>query len=328
MRKSFPVSAISVFFAALAAFAVITCTQDKTTTIAVIPKGTSHIFWKSVHAGAKKAGQEKQIDIIWQGPQKEDDRSMQIEVVQNFISRGVDALVLAPLDAAALVRPVEAAIKRDIKVVIIDSDLNSGAYASFVATDNFAGGKIGAKRLAEFLPDGAGNVLMMRYNEGSASTTKREEGFLEGLREYAPQATVVSSDQYGGVTIESSLQAGQNLLNKFEELDGIFCPNESTTQGMLRALETAGKSGQIRFVGFDSSEPLLKGLKEEKIHGLVVQNPFKMGYLGVATAVAAINGEKVDKRVDTGVMLITPDNIDQPEAQQVISPDIEKWLGK
>jgi ribose transport system substrate-binding protein len=303
------------------------CARETTTTIAVIPKGTTHSFWKTIHAGAEKAAQEAGIQVIWQGPQKEDDREMQINVVQNFISRGVDAIVLAPLDEVALVRPVEAALRRNIPVVIIDSDLRDKIYSSFVATDNYEGGKLAAKHLAGLI-EAKGNVMMMRYNEGSASTSNREQGFLDGMKEHAPDAPLVSTDQYGGVTAESSLQTGQNLLNKYTELDGIFCPNESSTFGMLRALETAGKAGTVKFVGFDSSDPLMEALKSDRIHGLVVQNPFKMGYLGVKTALAVVNREKAEKRIDTGVMLITKKNCDTPEMQQVIAPDIEKWLGE
>lgn len=297
-------------------------TKDESVSIAVIPKGTTHVFWKSIHAGAKKAGRELGVEVIWQGPQKEDDREMQINVVQNFVSRGVDAIVLAPLDEAALVRPVKAANKRDIPVVIIDSDLKDTSYASFVATDNYRGGRLAAERMAALL-DGTGKVLMMRYAEGSASTAKREQGFVDGIAELAPAIELVSTDQYGGVTAESALQVGQNLLNKHTELDGIFCPNESTTFGMLRALTIAGKAGQITFVGFDTSEPLIQALEEGTIHGLVAQNPFTMGYLGVKTAVAAIEGKPVDKRVDTGVEMVTADNLDDPAIKQAIAPEVE-----
>ncbi len=324
MRGISSIVAATALVAALAG-----CGQSKkNVSIAVIPKGTTHVFWKSIHAGAEMAANELGVEVIWQGPQKEDDREMQINVVQNFISRGIDAIVLAPLDEAALVRPVESAVNREIPVVIIDSDLREPLYSSFVATDNYAGGAIAAQHLANTLA-GAGNVLMMRYAEGSASTQKRERGFLDGLAEAAPGIVVVSADQYGGVTAESALQAGQNLLNKFgDDLDGVFCPNESTTFGMLRALQMAGKTGAITFVGFDSSEPLMNALENGEIQGLVVQNPFKMGYLGVKTAHAVIRGQEVDKRVDTGVMLVTRENLNDPETVAVISPDLEKWLGE
>jgi ribose transport system substrate-binding protein len=309
----------------LCAAILVDCSRVKKTSIAVIPKGTTHVFWKSVHAGAVKASRELGVEVIWQGPLKEDDRAGQIEVVQNFISRGASAIVLAPLDEVALVRPVDAAVKRGIGVVIIDSDLKSDNYGSFVATDNYAGGKLAARRLAELL-GGKGKALMMRYNEGSASTANREKGFLDGMAEYAPAVTLVSTDQYGGVTQASAMQTGQNLLNKYGELDGIFCPNESTTFGMLRALQLAGRAGKVRFVGFDASEPLTVALRDGQLHGLVVQNPFNMGYLGVKTAVEALRGVQVPKRIDTGVMLVTAENFQEAAVQDVVSPDIAGWL--
>jgi len=300
--------------------------------VAVIPKGTTHEFWKSVHAGAVKAGQEENAEILWQGPAKEDDRKGQIEVVQNCSSRGVDAIVLAPLDEVALARPVEAAVKRGIPVVIIDSDLKSKAFASFVATDNYAAGKLAAKHMAESLAGkegaGTGNILVMRYLEGSASNSNRENGFLDGLKEYAPKALVVSSNQYAGVTAESALKTAQNLLNKFPALDGIFTPNAPTTFGMLRALRIAGRSKQAKLIGFDATDPLLDAMKAGEIAGLVVQDPFRMGYLGVKTALAAKRGEKVADRIDTGARLIVAADLDKPDVRELIHPDLKRWLGE
>ncbi len=232
--------------------------------IAVIPKGTTHSFWKAVHAGAEKAAGEAGVDVIWQGPQKEDDRQLQIQVVQNFISRAVDAIVLAPLDDRALVPPVEAAVRRGIPVVVIDSDLRSEAHSSFVATDNAAGGRLCAQRLCERL-NGSGKVIMLRYAEGSASTANREQGFLDGMREYGPGIELLSATQYAGATMEKAFQAAQNLLTRYAGVDGVFCPNESTTQGMLRALQTAGLAGKVRFVGFDSNATLLQAMRDGEI---------------------------------------------------------------
>ena len=293
--------------------------------IAVIPKGTTQEFWKSIHAGAVKASREADVEIIWQGPQKEDDRQMQIQVVQNFISRQIDAIVLAPLDARSLVRPVEQAVKRDIPVIIIDSGLESEAQTSFVATNNYEGGRLCAKRLAEVL-DYKGKIIMLRYMEGSASTTAREEGFLDGLQEFAPDIELLLQNQYAGSTIEKALQASQNILNRFGEIDGIFCPNESSTQGMLRALQTSGRAGKVKLIGFDSNETLINGLRSGELQGLAVQDPFDMGYQGVLTAVATLKGEPVEPRIDTRIMMITADNMDQEDASSLLKPDFERWL--
>jgi len=293
--------------------------------IAVIPKGTTHEFWKSIHAGAVKAARELDVEIDWKGPPAEDQRQRQIEIVQNFVTRKMDAIVLAPLHDTALVNPTEAATDAGVKVIIIDSSLKSDKYVSFVATDNKVGGKLGAKRLCEVM-GGKGKALMMRYAQNSASTEKREAGFLEGMKEYGPEIELVSINQHGGATRESAKTKADQLLTKFRNVDGIFCPNESTTYGMLRALETAGLAGKVKFVGFDSSESLVKALHEGTVNGLSVQNPFNMGYLGVKTAVAAIRGEQVAKRIDTGVIMVTPENMDKPEMKELLSPDLDKWL--
>ncbi len=293
--------------------------------IAVIPKGTTHQFWKSIHAGANKAASETGVEVIWQGPQREDDRQMQIQVVQNFISRGISAIVLAPLDSRALVPHVEAAVKRDIPVVIIDSDLESDVQSSFVATNNREGGRMCARRLADVL-DRTGKIIMLRVMEGGASTTNREEGFLDEIKAYAPEIEILVDNQYGGATVEKALQVSQNLLNRFDQVDGIFAANESTTQGMLRALQTAGRAGTVKFVGFDSNETLLDGMRDGQIHGLAVQDPFDMGYTGVRTAVAVLNGQPYEKHVDTRIMMITPENIMSDEAQELLNPDLSTWL--
>ena len=301
-------------------------TASVTYRIAVIPKGTTHTFWKSIHAGARKAGKETNAEIFWLGPEKEDDRKAQIEIVQNFISRGVDAIVLAPLDDTALVRPVETAKARGIPVVIIDSSLNSDAYVSFVATDNREGGRMGARRLGELM-GGAGSAMMLRYSEGSASTVKREAGFMEEMQAKSPNVTFLSTNQYGGATKESAMQASQNLLIRFgDRVNAIFTPNESTTFGMLRALENAGRTDEIRFVGFDTSPELIAALRERKIQGLVAQDPFDMGYNGVKAAVDAIEGREVPRRIATRLEMITPDNVDSPDIQELIQPELDRWL--
>ncbi|HUF08449.1 MAG TPA: substrate-binding domain-containing protein [Rhodothermales bacterium] len=293
--------------------------------IAVIPKGTTHQFWKSIHAGANKAASELDVEVIWQGPQREDDRQMQIQVVQNFVSRGISSIVLAPLDSRALVPHVEAAVRREIPVIIIDSDLDSDVQSSFVATNNREGGHMCARRLADILGR-KGRVIMLRVMEGGASTTNREEGFLEEIKVYAPDIEILVDNQFGGATVEKALQVSQNLLNRFNEIDGIFTANESTTQGMLRALQTAGRAGSVKFVGFDSNETLLDGMRDGQIHGLAVQDPFDMGYRGVHTAVAVLKGLPFEKHVDTRIMMITPDNIQTDEAQSLLNPDLTTWL--
>lgn len=291
--------------------------------IVVIPKGTSNPFWKSVHAGAAHAEKELgNVEIFWVGPENEDDRKQQIDVVNNYIARNVDAIVLAPLDSKALVSPVENAVSRGIPVVIIDSALESDVQASFVATDNVEGGRYGARRLGEVM-GGKGKAILLRYAVGSASTEYREQGFMEEMAAKFPDIEFLSSTEYAGVTRESATQVSTNLLNLYgDQVEGVFCPNESSSFGMLRALENTGKAGKIKFVGFDASADLVKGMEDGHIHGLVAQDPFDMGYKGVTTAVAVINGEAVEKVIPTKLTLVTPENLKTEEIQNLIAPEL------
>ncbi len=339
MKKLLPVI---VFVVALVIFVAIGCKRkeagENKYRIAVIPKGTTHVFWKSIHAGAVKAEQELKasgidVEVIWKGPLKEDDREEQIKVMEGFITARVSGIVLAPLDDAALRMPVKDAVSNKIPVVIIDSGLKSEDYASFVATDNYIGGRKGGERLAEIL-GGKGKVIMLRYQEGSASTMNREQGFLDILKEKYPQIEVVSANQYGGATTESAYIASESLLAPLRTpdggltIDGIFCPNESTAFAMLRALESGGFAGKVKYVGFDSSERLVQGLRKGYIHGLVLQDPINMGYLGVKTMMAHLRGEKVEKRIDTGSAVATPENMDEPRMKNLLEPDFKKWLNE
>ncbi len=301
-------------------------------TIAVIPKGTTHEFWKSIHAGAVKAQRELTaagvpVSVIWKGPLKEDDREQQIQVVENFTGRQVSAIVLAPLDNKALVAPVETAVRGKIPVVIIDSGLNTPAIASFVATDNREGGRIAARNLGRML-GGRGNVIMLRYAVGSASTEEREAGFLEVMATDFPAIKLVSTDQHGGATRDTARRAAENLLNRYgRDLQGVFACNESTSVGMLLALRDAGLAGgKVTLVGFDSGETLNAGLLAGDIQGLVVQNPFNMGYLGVKTAVAALRGEQVPARIDTGVGFVTKENFNDPAMADIVHPPLKDYL--
>src|SRR5215469_895488 len=320
------------FFAALGSFSCgKTASQAVRYSIAVIPKGTTHEFWKAIHAGAVKAEQELsgpdlQVSITWKGPLREDDREQQIQVVEGFLSQGVNGIVLAPLDNRALVRPVEEAAGAGIPTVIIDSALDSSKIISFVATDNLKGGEIAADRMAELL-HGKGKVLLLRYQEGSASTTDREQGFLNRMKSAYAGLEVISSDQYAGPTRDTAKQASENLLNRFgNDIQGVFCVNESSTAGMLLALQDLGRAGKVAFLGFDATQQFIDAMRNKQLNGVVVQNPFNMAYLGVKTMVEHLEGKSVDRRVDTGVTMITPENLDDPASQTLLHPPVDQYL--
>jgi ribose transport system substrate-binding protein len=295
--------------------------------IAVIPKGTTHEFWKSVHAGAVKAARELDVDVIWKGPLREDDLKQQIDLMQSFVAQSVSGIVVAPLSDKGLVGSVKAATDAHVPVVVFDSDLAGGDTVSFVATDNQAAGKAGGNELARRA--GRGNVVLLRYQEGSASTSNRERGFLDAVGTHS-DVHVVSDSQYAGPTVETAEKASENLLAALKAdagaVQGIFTPNESATFGMLLALRKAGLAGKVHLVGFDASEKLLQAVRSGEIDALVVQRPFEMGYLSVRTMVAHIRGQGVERRIDTGSAVVTKENIDTPEMQAIVKPDLQKWL--
>jgi len=315
-------------------FALVTSlpAADKSYTIAVVPKGTTHEFWKSINAGAFKARDELaaqgvKVEVIWKGPLKEDDRDQQIQTVENFTTRRVSGIVLAPLDSQALVRPVNNAIRAKVPVVIFDSGLKTENYVSFVATDNYKGGVLAAQHLGKLL-SGKGNVILLRYAVGSASTEEREAGFLDTLKKQFPEIKLLASDQYAGPTRETGYQASQNLLTRFgRDVNGIFCPNENSTIGMTKALRDIGRAGgKVKMVGFDAGSQSVADLKSGDVQGLVVQNPVFMGYKGVMTMVEHLQGKKVEKRIDTGVVLVTPENAEKPEIKELLNPPLDKYL--
>jgi ribose transport system substrate-binding protein len=298
----------------------------QTIAIGVIPKGSTHEHWKRVRIGAEKAAAEYRaagvpVEVIWKGPLREDDREQQIQVVEGFVSQNVRGLVLAPLDSRALLRPVEEAARAGIATLVFDSALATpNPTVSYVSTDNGKGGRLAGARMGEVL-GGKGTVLMLRYQEGSAATEEREQGFLDALREGFPGVTVVSSDQYAGPTRDTAKRAAENLLNQYgTRLDGIFASNESATGGMLLALQDLGRAGQVKFVGFDYSASFVEPLRKGEIHGFIAQHPVNMGYQSVRTIVEHLQGRTVPKTVDTGVVMVTLDNLQTPAIQAVIDP--------
>jgi ribose transport system substrate-binding protein len=299
--------------------------------IAFVPKGTTMTFWLTIHAGAIKAQRDLTekgipVEVIWKGPLREDDREQQIQVVEGFTSQGVDGIVLAPLDATALVRPVEEAKRLGISTVVVDSGLDSDEIVSFVATDNFKGGQMAADEMGR-LVDGEGNVVLLRFLAGSASTTAREEGFLSRLEEAWPDIEVISSDQHAGATRDTGKRAAENLLNRYgEEIDGIFVVNESSTTGMLLALQDANLAGKVKFLGFDSSPVFVEAVRAGEMDGFVLQNPFAMASLAVETMVDHLLGQEVPPRIDTGVVVVTAENIDTPQIQELLNPPLEAYL--
>lgn len=286
---------------------------------AVIPKGTTHVFWKSVESGAKEAARELGCEVQWKGPLAEDDRAQQIALVQQFTAQKVAGIALAPLDRAALLPAVRAARSAGIPVVIFDSGLDGEQgrdFDSFIATDNQSAGELAGKHLAEILGQ-EGAVVLLRYVVGSASTHAREEGALSALRAHA-KIQVLSDNRYAGATIGEAKTAALNLIDILKNARGVFTSNESATMGMLLALRQEGLVGKVKLVGFDCSPPLVEALRQGEIEALVVQDPRRMGELSVRALQRLRAGETIAAYQDTGAVLVTRDKLSDPAIARLL----------
>jgi len=285
-------------------------------TIAVIPKGVSHHFWQSVKAGADAAGKDLNVDIIWKGAAQETDIAGQINIVEDMINRRVDGIVLAPSHGDSLVPMVERAQNQNIPVTIFDSGISTDKYLSYVSTDNRRGGEVAAERMGEKL-GGKGKVAILGVKKGSVSTDEREQGFESTIKQKFPGIQIVQW-LYGEANATKSLSVAEDILTAHPDLNGLFASNESSIVGAVRAVRQRNLGGKVLLVGFDSSPDLVQNIKEGAIDSLVLQNPFKMGYEGVQTVVDKLAGKTPERRIDTGVQLLTKDNMDTPEMQKLI----------
>src|SRR4030095_2467571 len=316
MKKlKFTVFLLAVVFVCLIAPA---CNRDKggKRVIAVIPKGVAHFFWQSVHAGADAAGRDFGVEGMLKGPAQETDYSGQINIVEDAINRRVDGIVIAPSHGDALVPIVERAQREGIPVTIFDSGISTETYLSYVATDNRHGGVVAAERLAAKL-GGKGKGGLLGVKAGSVSTDEREQGFQDTIKQKYPGISIVAF-QYGDADRAKSLDRATDILTAHADLNGMFASNESSTVGAVQAIKQKGLAGKVVLGGFDSSPNLIDDLKAGAIDSLVLQNPFKMGYEGVKAIVDKLNGQAPQRGMDTGVKLLTKDNLDTPEMQQLI----------
>ncbi len=300
------------------------CQRSNQKIIAVVPKGQAHVFWQMVQAGARAAGEKFGVKILWNGPASEIEISKQINIIEDFINRRVDGLVIAPSDEKALVPVIESASRRGIPVTIFDSGAQTEAYVSFVATDNYEGGVQAAHRMSKVM-NGKGNVAIVGVMPGSASTTQRENGFKDTLAKEYPRLKIVAF-QYGMSDRAKSLAVTEDILTANPNLNGIFAPSEASSIGVVQAVKIRGLSGKVKIVGFDASASLMADVQEGHIDSLVVQNPFAMGFEGVKTLCEKLRGQTPQRRVDTGVTLVTQENLSNPEIQQLINPSLEKYL--
>ncbi len=311
------VFALVAIIAVLGAVMVVrksSATADESKHIIVITKGI-HIFWNAVQRGAEQAAKERGYTVSWIAPERDTDREKQIQMVEDSILAKNAGIVLAPLDTNALVPVVEKMYDNNIPCAIIDAEIATDKYVTFAATNNYAGGELAAHRMAEIL-GGKGNVLVIRYVQGVGSTQPREEGFIDTIKKSYPNIKILADD-YGMDTVETALQLVEDQLSTYPDVQGIFACNASTTIGAKLAVEGQKRDG-IKIIGFDYEDAMLDGLKSGQIDSLVLQNPYKMGYLGVNAVVDKIEGKEVPKHFDTGIKVITRENLNEAESQEFI----------
>jgi ribose transport system substrate-binding protein len=288
------------------------------------------VFWRAIEAGAREGAKEAGAEMIWKGSLKEDDPAQQIQIFEQFVAEDVSGIVLAPIDDAALKRPVAAAMQKGIPVVIMDSPLEGEPLKDFVcmvSTNNHRAGEMAGEQLGKLL-DGKGKVVLFRYKEICASTGQREAGFLEAIKKF-PDIQVILDNRYSGTTISEAQSSALKMLDKLNEADGIFCSNEPSTFGMLLALKQNNLTSSKKLVGFDTSPALVEGLKRGEIQALVAQNPKKMGREAVQALVAIMKGETVPAVIDSGAAVVTKENLGSPEIQALLfqSKDIQwSWV--
>jgi ribose transport system substrate-binding protein len=292
--------------------------------IAVIPKNSTSIFWKTVHAGAK-LGAMGSADIMWKAPQTASDKEQQIAIVERCIADGASGIVLSPIDYDALAEPVNNAMKNKIPVLIFDSALKGTPgkdYISFVGIDNKKAGGLAGDHLARLL-DGKGSVVLLRYIKGQANTSEREEGFLEAISQYH-SIRVIVKDRYAGATVDDAKRVSANLMSQLKEADGVFCPNEVTTMGMLLALRESNLAGKIKFVGFDIPSTFTEALEKGEINALIIQNASLIGFLSVKIMLDKIRGKKIPATIDTGIHLIVRKDLNDPDVKKILTmPSVE-----
>jgi ribose transport system substrate-binding protein len=262
------------------------------------------------------------VKIVWDGPPNETDIAGEMQIMETMINRQVDAIAVAPSDKSALKIVVDRAANARIPVVIYDSGIDTNRYATFVATDNYAGGVLGADRIGKVL-GGKGKIVMIKTTPGGASTMAREDGFRHQLKTKFPEIQILD-ERFGMASIAQSLAVAENMLTAHPDLNGIFCSNESGTEGAAQALKARGS--KIKLVGFDSSPILLTELNEGIIDSLVIQDPFRMGETAVNQAVKALKGEKTPKQIFLPPRLVNAENVNDPDVQRQLHPDLQKYL--
>lgn len=288
----------------------------KSLKIAVMPKGTAASYWQAVKAGADQAGKEDHVEIVWQGPGSEGSINEQINMVQTQVTNKIDGIVIAACDAQSLVKPLQDAKAKGIPIVTIDSGVaDKSVSVAYIATDNVEGGRQAADALAKEIGE-KGEVGLLIFQKGAASSDDREKGFEEGIKKY-PNIKIVSTLEANDP--QKSTETVTNMLTANPQIAGIFAANEPNGIGAANVLKQKGLIGKVKLVAYDSSPEEVKAIEEGVIQATIVQNPFQMGYQGVKTALKAIKKEPIAQTfINSGMTVVTKANLNTPEVQKLV----------
>ena len=293
-------------------------------TIPIIVKDTTSFYWQIVLAGARAAGKDLGVNVPELGAQSESDINGQISLLENAVAGGPAAVVISPTEFKALGKPVDEAAK-SVPIVGIDSGADSKAFTSFLTTDNVQGGRIAADGLAAAIKATTGkeegDIAIITSLPGVGSLDQRREGFLDQIKTKYPGLNVVA-DKYADGQATTGLNMMTDLITANPNLVGVFASNLIMAQGVGQAIAENKLGDKIKVIGFDSDEKTVGFLKEGVLAGLVVQDPYRMGYDGVKTALAVSKGEKVEAFVDTGANLVTKENMADPKIDALLNPKI------
>ena len=293
-------------------------------TIPIIVKDTTSFYWQIVLAGARQAGKDLGVNVPELGAQSESDINGQISILENAVAGGPAAVVISPTEFKALGKPIDEAAK-SVPIIGIDSGADSQAFTSFLTTDNVQGGRIAADGLVAAIKAATGKeegeVAIITSLPGVGSLDQRREGFLDQIKTKYP-GIQVTADKYGDGQATTGLNMMTDLITANPKLVGVFASNLILAQGVGQAIAENKLGDKIKVIGFDSDEKTVGFLKEGVLAGLVVQDPYRMGYDGVKTALAVSKGEKVETFVDTGANLVTQANMADPKIDALLNPKV------
>ncbi len=290
--------------------------------IPVIVKATTSQYWATVFDGARAAAKDLGVKIDTLGATSETDAAGEVSITENAIATKPNAIVIAATNAVALAGPIAKATEAGIPVIMIDSAANTDKYATFLATNNEVGGRKAADEMAACIKartgKAEGKVAYLTALAGAQSLNDRDKGFVEQLKNY-PGLKVVDH-RVGNNDASKALSDTEDLLTKTPDMVGIFADNELEGDGAGTAVADKKMGDKLCLVAFDTSDQEVKFLRSGVIDGLIVQNPYMMGYAGVWYALAASKGAVLPKFVDSGVHVITKKNIEQPQMAGLLDP--------